>query len=86
MILIQCALDDEEIEMELIVTVDATESSVDLEETNADVVADFESQGVSAESESNIFCKNHFSMVLYTAQKLAMEFSDVDIFLKNVMT
>ena len=45
---------DEEIEMELVVVIDATESTVDIEETNRQITAEFENQGVSADSESTM--------------------------------
>lgn len=44
---------DEQIEMELTVTIDASESTIDVEEMNAHVTSSFEDQGFSAEFESN---------------------------------
>ena len=49
---------NDEIEMELEVTIDASESTTDVEEANAQVVAEFENQGFSAESESKSFHQN----------------------------
>ena len=49
---------NDEIEMELEVTIDASESTTDVEEANAQFVAEFENQGFSAESESNFFHQN----------------------------
>lgn len=46
---------DDEIEMELTVTIDASESIIDIQQVNAEVVSFFEDQGFSAESESNNF-------------------------------
>ena len=43
---------DEDIVMELVVTIDATESSVDLDEANDQAVTDLENQGYSTSSES----------------------------------
>ena len=44
---------DGEIQTELVVTIDATESTADVEEANAQVVTSLENEGFSAESESN---------------------------------
>ena len=49
---------NDEIEMELAVTIDASESTTDVEEANAQFVAEFENQGFSAESESKFFHPN----------------------------
>ena len=44
---------DDEIEMNLLVTIDATESTTDIEKANEDVISEFENQGFSIDSESN---------------------------------
>ena len=44
---------EDNIEMELLVTIDASEAAVDVEETNARVTSEFENDGFSADSSSN---------------------------------
>ena len=55
---VSSVISNDEIEMELAVTIDASESTTDVEEANAQFVAEFENQGFSAESESNFFHQN----------------------------
>lgn len=43
---------DDEIEMKLEVTIDATESTTDIEKANAEIISEFEDQGFSIDSES----------------------------------
>ena len=55
---VSSVISNDEIEMELAVTIDASESTTDVEEANAQFVAEFENQGFSAESESKFFHQN----------------------------
>ena len=45
---------EDEIEMDLVVTIDATESNLEVEDVNDEVIAKFEDQGFDSESESNL--------------------------------
>ena len=44
---------DENVEMELVVTVDATESTTDIEQANQEAIKELEDQGFSTDTESN---------------------------------
>lgn len=44
---------EDEIEMNAVVTIDATESTIDIEKANQEIVSEFEDQGFSIDAESN---------------------------------